>query len=74
MLAGHGHPAVVKAVQKAASRALSFGAPTEAEVELAELLAAGVDAIAVITALFEAGDVEQRARALRDLFARIESP
>jgi glutamate-1-semialdehyde 2,1-aminomutase len=38
MLAGHGHPAVVEAVQAAASRALSFGAPTEAEVELAELL------------------------------------
>jgi glutamate-1-semialdehyde 2,1-aminomutase len=29
---------VVEAVQEAASRALSFGAPTEAEVELAELL------------------------------------
>lgn len=40
----------------------------------AELRAAGVDAIAVITALFEARDVEQRARELRDLFARIESP
>jgi thiamine-phosphate pyrophosphorylase len=40
----------------------------------AELLAAGVDAIAVITALFEAGDVERRARELRDLFARVESP
>jgi glutamate-1-semialdehyde 2,1-aminomutase len=38
MLAGHGHPAVVEAVQEAASRALSFGAPTEAEVELAELI------------------------------------
>ena len=38
MLAGHGHPAVVEAVQEAASRALSFGAPTEAELELAELL------------------------------------
>ena len=38
MLAGHGHPAVVEAVQEAASRALSFGAPTEAEIELAELL------------------------------------
>jgi glutamate-1-semialdehyde 2,1-aminomutase len=38
MLAGHGHPVVVEAVQEAASRALSFGAPTEAEVELAELL------------------------------------
>jgi glutamate-1-semialdehyde 2,1-aminomutase len=38
MLAGHTHPAVVEAVQEAASRALSFGAPTEAEVQLAELL------------------------------------
>jgi glutamate-1-semialdehyde 2,1-aminomutase len=38
MVAGHTHPAVVKAVQAAAARALSFGAPTEAEVELAETL------------------------------------
>ena len=38
MLAGHTHPAVVEAVQAAASRALSFGAPTEAEIELAEML------------------------------------
>ncbi len=38
MLAGHTHPQVVAAVQEAASRALSFGAPTEAETELAELL------------------------------------
>ncbi|MDH4190242.1 MAG: glutamate-1-semialdehyde 2,1-aminomutase [Betaproteobacteria bacterium] len=38
MIVGHTHPAVVKAVQDAAGRALSFGAPTEAEVELAELV------------------------------------
>src|SRR6266403_120911 len=38
MVAGHSHPAVIEAVQEAASRALSFGAPTEAEVELAETL------------------------------------
>ena len=38
MIAGHTHPAVVEAVQAAASRALSFGAPTEAEVQLAEEL------------------------------------
>lgn len=35
---GHAHPEVVKAVQSAAIHGLSFGAPTEAEVELAELL------------------------------------
>ncbi|HEX5092460.1 MAG TPA: aminotransferase class III-fold pyridoxal phosphate-dependent enzyme, partial [Burkholderiales bacterium] len=38
MVAGHTHPAVVEAVQAAAARALSFGAPTAAEVEMAELL------------------------------------
>jgi glutamate-1-semialdehyde 2,1-aminomutase len=38
MLLGHTHPAVVEAVQAAAALALSYGAPTEAEVELAEAL------------------------------------
>jgi len=38
MVAGHTHPAVVEAVQAAAAQALSFGAPTEAEIELAETL------------------------------------
>jgi glutamate-1-semialdehyde 2,1-aminomutase len=38
MVVGHTHPQVVEAVQAAASRALSFGAPTEAEVEMAEQL------------------------------------
>jgi glutamate-1-semialdehyde 2,1-aminomutase len=37
-LLGHGHPAVVDAVKAAADRGLSFGAPTEGEVELAELV------------------------------------
>lgn len=35
MLLGHAHPVVVEAVQKAAADGLSFGAPTEAEYELA---------------------------------------
>ena len=38
MVVGHTHPAVVEAVREAAARALSFGAPTEAELELAERL------------------------------------
>ncbi len=37
-IVGHAHPTVVQAVQQAASRGLSFGAPTEAEVDMAELL------------------------------------
>ena len=36
MILGHGHPAVLEAVQKAVLEGFSFGAPTEREVELAE--------------------------------------
>ncbi len=48
MIAGHTHPAVVEAVQAAAARALSFGAPTEAEIELAELICALVPSIELV--------------------------
>ena len=37
-IVGHAHPSVVKAVQDAATRGLSFGAPTEAEIDMAELI------------------------------------
>ncbi len=37
-IVGHAHPAVVKAVQDAAARGLSFGAPTEGEIDMAELI------------------------------------
>ena len=36
MILGHGHPAVLEAVQKAVIDGFSFGAPTEREIELAE--------------------------------------
>ena len=36
MILGHGHPAVLEAVTKAAAEGFSFGAPTEREIELAE--------------------------------------
>ncbi len=38
MIVGHCHPAVVTAVQNAAAQGLGFGAPTAAELEMAELL------------------------------------
>ena len=41
-LLGHAHPEIVSAVQDAATRGLSFGAPTEGEVDLAQLIAARV--------------------------------
>ncbi|QNH97039.1 glutamate-1-semialdehyde 2,1-aminomutase [Corynebacterium anserum] len=36
MIHGHAHPQIVEAVQRAASKGLSFGAATSAEVDLAE--------------------------------------
>ena len=38
LIVGHAHPDVVSAARQAAERGLSFGAPTEQEVELAEML------------------------------------
>ena len=45
LLLGHAHPNVVKAITAAAVRGSSFGAPTEAESELAELIIAMVPSI-----------------------------
>jgi glutamate-1-semialdehyde 2,1-aminomutase len=45
MILGHGHPAVVEAVAAALRRGTSFGAPTLAENELAELIIAAVPSI-----------------------------
>jgi glutamate-1-semialdehyde 2,1-aminomutase len=38
MILGHGHPAVVEAVEKAVKDGFSYGAPTEREIELAETI------------------------------------
>ncbi|MFA5652840.1 MAG: glutamate-1-semialdehyde 2,1-aminomutase [Desulfomonilia bacterium] len=42
MILGHSHPEVVEAVSKQAGRGMSFGAPTELEVEMAERLCEAV--------------------------------
>ena len=38
MIVGHAHPSVIDAVQRAATRSLSFGAPTEMELEMAQAI------------------------------------
>jgi glutamate-1-semialdehyde 2,1-aminomutase len=58
MILGHGHPAVLEAVQKAAVDGFSFGAPTEREVELAEAILAQVpsmDMVRLVSSGTEAG-------------------
>ena len=48
MIVGHCHPAVVMAVQEAAAQGLGFGAPTAAELEMAELLCKLLPSIAMV--------------------------
>ena len=58
MILGHGHPAVLEAVQKAALDGFSFGAPTEREVELAEeivKLVPSIDMVRLVSSGTEAG-------------------
>src|SRR5687768_12437136 len=45
MILGHGHPRVVEALHAAVDRGTSFGAPTEAESELAELIIQAVPSV-----------------------------
>ena len=58
MILGHGHPAVLEAVQKAAVDGFSFGAPTEREIELAEAilqLVPSMDMVRLVSSGTEAG-------------------
>jgi len=48
LILGHAHPAVVEAVMKAAEKGTTFGAPTEAEAELAELVIEAVPSIEMV--------------------------
>ncbi|WP_419026034.1 glutamate-1-semialdehyde 2,1-aminomutase [Emergencia sp.] len=48
MILGHADPKVIEAVQKRVEKGLSFGACTEAEVELAELITSNIDHIEMI--------------------------
>ena len=48
LILGHAHPAVLAAVEEAARRGMSFGAATEAEVELAEEVAARVPSVEMV--------------------------
>jgi glutamate-1-semialdehyde 2,1-aminomutase len=48
LILGHAHPRVVAAVEEAVRRGASFGAPTERETELAELIVAAVPSIEMV--------------------------
>jgi glutamate-1-semialdehyde 2,1-aminomutase len=48
MIAGHAHPAVVDAIKEAAEKGTSYGAPTEAEIEMAELIVTAFPSIDMV--------------------------
>jgi glutamate-1-semialdehyde 2,1-aminomutase len=48
MIVGHAHPQVVEAIREAVAAGTSYGAPTKAEIELAELLVAAVPSLEMI--------------------------
>jgi glutamate-1-semialdehyde 2,1-aminomutase len=48
MIVGHRHPQVIKALQKALTKGLSYGAPTEAEIELARMIVEAVPSIEMV--------------------------
>src|SRR5512139_4004989 len=48
MLLGHGHEAVIEAVQRAAANGMSYGAPTEAEIALAEAVREAMPSIEML--------------------------
>lgn len=48
MILGHAHPAVLEAVERAAKDGLSFGAATEREVEMAELICGIVPSVGMV--------------------------
>ncbi|HSH12294.1 MAG TPA: aminotransferase class III-fold pyridoxal phosphate-dependent enzyme, partial [Desulfurivibrionaceae bacterium] len=47
-IVGHAHPTVIQAVQEAAAKGLSFGAPTVAETEMADRLCALVPSMDMV--------------------------
>ncbi len=48
LILGHRHPAILEAIERALAGGTSFGAPTEAEVELAEAICAAVSSIEMV--------------------------
>ncbi len=78
LILGHAHPAVVEAVRDAARRGTSFGAPTEAEAELAERVVAAVPSMEMVRFVNSGTEATMsalrlaRAAAGRDLVLKFE--
>ncbi|HEX4510699.1 MAG TPA: glutamate-1-semialdehyde 2,1-aminomutase [Burkholderiaceae bacterium] len=78
MILGHGHPAVLDAVARAAREGLSFGAPTEREIELAEEIVRHVPSVEQVRLVSSGTEAAMsairlaRAATSRSLFIKFE--
>ncbi|MCF6224840.1 MAG: glutamate-1-semialdehyde 2,1-aminomutase [Xanthomonadales bacterium] len=78
MIAGHSHPDILAAVQIAAAKGLSFGAPAEAEVSMAEKICALIPAMDMVRMVNSGTEATMsalrlaRAATKRDRFIKFE--
>lgn len=70
LVLGHAHPAVVSAIQAAAARGSSFGAPTEAEVALARRITTAVPTIEMVRFVSSGTEATMSAIRLARAFTR----
>jgi glutamate-1-semialdehyde 2,1-aminomutase len=70
LIAGHAHPGVVAAIQDAATRGTSYGAPTEAEVQLAQLVKRAFPSIDLVRFVSSGTEATMTALRLARAFTR----
>ncbi|MBV9173531.1 MAG: aminotransferase class III-fold pyridoxal phosphate-dependent enzyme, partial [Chloroflexi bacterium] len=72
LIAGHAHPGVVAAIQEAAANGTSFGATTEAELELARLVKAAFPSIDLVRFVSSGTEATMTALRLARAYSRRE--
>jgi glutamate-1-semialdehyde 2,1-aminomutase len=72
LIVGHAHPGVVAAVQEAATRGTSYGAPCEAELELARLVKAAFPSLDLVRFVSSGTEATMSALRLARAFTRRE--
>jgi glutamate-1-semialdehyde 2,1-aminomutase len=72
MILGHGHPAVIEALVRATAGGTSFGAPTELEVKMAELLCEIVPSLEMVRMVNSGTEATMSAIRLARAFTRRE--
>lgn len=70
LIAGHAHPGVVAAIQEAATRGTSYGAPTHAELELARLVKSAFPTIDLVRFVSSGTEATMTALRLARAFTR----